>query len=106
MIFAKSFIGLSMVLLCAVAQSAEVKITSFNFIGYRSSAAELCGSIDGDAGPIAIIDIISDPISKIPGQYSTIASKDGKFCVVINTLTGKADAKLREHSQIVTAQIK
>ena len=102
----KSFVGLAVLSLCVVGQAAEVKITSFNFIGYRSTVAELCGSIAGAMDPVAIVDITSDPSYKKPAQYSTIASQDGQFCIVINTITGHADAKLRGQSQNVTATIK
>ncbi len=85
--------------------AADLKVTSFNFIGYRSTAAEICGSITGDISAITIVDVTADPSYKTPAQYSSIASKDGKFCVVINTLTGKADAKLRDGTIVTSAKI-
>ena len=73
----------------------EVKISSFNYTGSRNSTAELCGSIVGESTGLDIIEVISDPGYKNPGVYSVIADKAGKFCVVVNTLTGKADARAR-----------
>ncbi len=93
------------ILCTSTAYAADLKVTSFNFIGYRSTAAEICGNITGEISAIAIVDITADPTYKSPGQYSTVASKDGKFCVVINTVTGKADAKLRSDTSIVSAKI-
>lgn len=99
-------IGLIFLSLCANAQASEVKITSFKYTGTKTRTAELCGRIEGEFGALAIIDVISDPSFKYPGQYSSIAAQDGKFCIVINTLSGEASANVRGQSQKATAEIK
>ena len=107
MMFRNLFCCLAVLSLCAGAYASEVKITSFNYTGSRTQTAELCGQVvNREVNPLTIIDVVSDPDYKSPGQYATIASKEGKFCIIINTFTGKANATLREHSQKVTAQIK
>lgn len=84
----------------------EVKITSFNYTGSRNSTAELCGSIAGESTGIDIIEVISDPGYKKPGVYSVIADKKGQFCVVVNTLTGKADVRARDAFTVLGVEAK
>lgn len=84
----------------------EVKITSFNYTGSRNSTAELCGSIAGESTGLDIIEVISDPGYKKPGVYSVIADKKGQFCVVVNTLTGKADVRARESASVLGVEAK
>lgn len=88
------------------ANSRDVKITSFNFTGSRNRTAELCGKITGEAKSLDIVDVIADPADANPGRYSTLVSPEGTFCIVINTLSGKADAKLRGEATSVSTKIK
>lgn len=98
--------GLCVALLSVTAIAAEVKITSFNYTGTKTRTAELCGIVEGDVGPLTVVDVIVDPNYKTPGEYTVIVAQDGQFCTVVNTLTGKADITLRGASQKNTAQIK
>ena len=75
--------------------SREIKITSFNFTGSRNRTAELCGKVIGEAKAMDLVDVTVDTSDTNPGRYVTLLSSEGTFCVVVNTLTGKADAKLR-----------
>lgn len=84
----------------------EVKITSFNFTGTRTRAAEICGKVEGQVNGLMLIDITADPSHNTPGTYTAIASPKGTFCAVINTLTGRAEAVLRNASSKAVAEIK
>lgn len=89
------FLGLGLVSAAAVA--SDVKITSFRFLDQaprRSPAAELCGQVTPPTGKAEMIKIVSDPDSKGPGNYYTWAGANGKFCSVIATYTGQAEAVL------------
>lgn len=88
------------------ANARDVKITSFNYTGTRNSTAELCGKILGETKSMEIVDVIADPSDTNPGRYSTLVSSEGTFCIVINTLRGKADAKLRGETTTISAKIK
>lgn len=84
------FLGIS-------AFASTVKITTFRFLNSGSSfsaAAELCGELITPTGKPEVIKIVSDPTSKGPGNYIAWTGKDGKFCSVIATYTGKAEAEL------------
>lgn len=102
----KYCMGLGVVLLGVTVIAAEVKITSFNYTGTRTRSAELCGIVEADVSPLAVVDVIVDPNYKNPGKYAVIVAQDGQFCTVVNTLTGNADVTLRGGSQKNTAQIK
>lgn len=78
--------------------AGSVKVTSFRFLEnnapHFSPTAELCGEILAPTGKPEMIKITSDPDSKGPAYYYIWAGKDGKFCSVIATFTGKANADL------------
>lgn len=91
-LFFVSFFSLSL-----NAFASEVKITSFRYLeaGSRSSsAAELCGKLTSPTGQPELVKITSDPNSKTPASYTAWTGKDGKFCLVISTLTGRANVDL------------
>ena len=84
------FLGLS-------AFASAVKIKTFRFLNSGSSfsaAAELCGELVAPTGKPEMVKIVSDPTSKVPGNYFAWTGKDGKFCSVIATYTGNAEADL------------
>lgn len=77
--------------------AADVKITSFRFLesgATASPAAELCGELVTPSNKPEMLKIISDPKSKAPGLYYIWAGKDGKFCCVLATYSGNAEAEL------------
>lgn len=77
----------------------SVKITSFYYLetgSNRSPAAELCGVLIQPTGKSEMVTITSDPKGKTPGIYNTFTNKDGKFCSVIATYSGSADAELAQ----------
>lgn len=79
--------------------AAGVKVTSFKFLDHGSHftpGAELCGEVTQPTGKPEMIKIVSDPGSKSPGSYYAWAGTDGKFCTLIATYTGKAEADLEK----------
>lgn len=79
--------------------SSDVKITSFKFLDHGSHftpGAELCGELVSPTGKPEMVKIVSDPEEKAPGNYYAWAGPEGKFCAVIATYTGKADASLQK----------
>lgn len=70
--------------------ASDVKVTSFQYLG-SSRVAELCGEVKGELRPTGVVEIVSDPGMKAPGFYATPVSKNGKFCLVLRTLSGNAD---------------
>lgn len=84
----------------SVAYAADtVKITSFYYLetgANRTPAAELCGVLAQPTGKPEMVKVTVDPKGKQPGIYNTWAGKDGKFCTVLATYTGAADAELAE----------
>jgi hypothetical protein len=86
------FLILTFIPLVSFAQ--EVKIDSFTFLGPHSSAAEICGTVQKLTGQPNMIKLSVDPRSKNPATYYAWSGKDGKFCSVVSTLTGEANANL------------
>lgn len=84
-------------LMGSIALASTVKVTSFRFVDsgrYYSAAAELCGELLAPTGKFEMIKIVSDPTSKNPAHYFTWSGKGGKFCQMIATFTGQAEAEL------------
>lgn len=79
--------------------ASDVKITSFKFLDHSSHftpGAEICGEVVAPTGKPEMIKIVSDPSSKNPGRYYTWAGPEGKFCSIIATYTGLAEAELQK----------
>ncbi len=77
--------------------ASDVKVTSFRFLesgSHFSPAAEMCGSLITPTGKPEMIKIVSDPDSKGSATYYVWTGKEGKFCSVLATYTGKAEADL------------
>lgn len=92
-----TLLTLTMTLLAtqAFAEEPKLEITSFIGAGLRTRAAELCGKVTNLTAP-AVVSIVVDPKSKNPGQYRASVGVDGKFCHVVVTNTGKAEAALAD----------
>ena len=92
------FVIVALVLLTQVAQAdTSVKITSFFFLqsgAERSPAAELCGVLAAPTGKPELVKVSVDVNSKNPATYNSWTGKDGKFCLVLATYAGTADAEL------------
>lgn len=74
---------------------AAINITSFHFIGNQQpTVAELCGEVAPATGKSELIKITADAGTSEPGSYHTNSGKDGKFCTVIYTQSGRATAEL------------
>lgn len=88
----------ALVLLTQFAQAADsVKITSFYFLQSgtdRTPAAELCGVLTAPTGKPEMVKVTVDANSKTPATYNSWTGKDGKFCLVLATYAGTADAEL------------
>ncbi len=90
-------LAISLIFISASAFASDVKVTSFRFLesgSHFSPAAELCGELIAPTGKSEMIKVVSDPQSKGPAAYHVWTGKDGKFCSVIATFTGKAEADL------------
>lgn len=93
----KNSLSIAIIFIGTTAFASAVKVTNFRFLSSGSSfsaAAELCGELVVPTGKSEMVKIVSDPTSKSPGNYFAWTGKDGKFCSVIATYTGKADADL------------
>lgn len=92
----KSVVSLCLALvgLNAFAVSPQVKITSFVYTANGSNVAELCGLVSEATNSPAFVKIIVDVNSKHPATYNTLAGADGKFCLLVNTYTGVAEANI------------
>lgn len=93
----KPIIASSIFFLSLVASASAVKVTSFRYIesGTRSTpAAEMCGELIQTTGRPELIKVVSDPGYKAPANYYTWTGKDGKFCLILATFTGRANADL------------
>ena len=93
----KFFISVICSLVGANVFAADVNITSFRFLEEAknfSPTAELCGQMAAPSGLPVMIKVTSDPDSKSPGSYHIWTGKDGKFCTILATYTGQANAEL------------
>ena len=71
-----------------------VKVDSFNSTGRATTAAELCGHIEGGVKTSQQILIVTDPKSSGPGKYVALTTPQGEFCSVVATVTGLADVTI------------
>jgi hypothetical protein len=79
-----------------LAFAEDVTINSFIFLGQKSTAAEICGTVHAPTGQPQMIKIVVDPKAKRPGFYYVWSGSDGKFCSVVSTFSGLADAFLEK----------
>lgn len=79
----------------SLAIASGVKVTSFRYLqtsGPFSPVAEICGELVEITGQPEMVKVVADPKSKGPGTYHVWTGKDGKFCSVIATFSGQAEA--------------
>jgi hypothetical protein len=79
-----------------------VKVDSFSSTGRATTAAELCGHVEGAKATQQIL-IVTDPKSKGPGKYVALTTPQGEFCAVVATVFGQADVSLIGSNSIATA---
>lgn len=84
----------------SAATPLSAKIDSFVYTSRQTTAAELCGHIEGTVKSPQQILIVSDPKSKAPGKYVALTTPKGEFCAVIATTTGEADVSIVGASSI------
>lgn len=91
-------LGLLMVLaLPALAFAAgDVKINSFHMLAFNSSAAEICGTVLAPTGHPQMIKVVVDPKTKNPGSYYVWSGGEGKFCSIVSTFSGEAEASIEK----------
>jgi hypothetical protein len=97
--------GLATALVSMTASAAPtLQITSFARAGTQTTAAELCGRVNGGTGN-EVVQVNSDPDTKDPGHYFSLVGTDGTFCIVISTATGTATASIKGSSGATTATL-
>lgn len=95
----KSILVFCSIVFSIPAFAADVKITSFRYLdraGNFSPTAELCGEVVTPTNKPEMVKVTIDPKSKSPGYYYPWAGPEGKFCVVVATFTGNAEAELQK----------
>lgn len=82
----------------AKSDDPNIKITSFEYLVNgatpRNPTAELCGTVLNPTGTAQAVKVVVDFKAKTPATYNTMTSKDGKFCLIVATYSGLAEASL------------
>lgn len=89
-----SLMALSLMSVSAIAVEPSVQITSYTYVNQERKVAELCGVVSNSTGGANFVQITVDYNSKRPATYNTIAGSDGKFCTVVVTYYGTAQARI------------
>jgi|GEM_PF-2840418 len=84
----------------------NVKITSFVYVRNSTTLAELCGVVEGTLTAPTYVKVAVDPGSRRPGTYNAVAGVDGKFCVVVMTYNGQAEASHFGDKNVSVANLK
>jgi hypothetical protein len=102
----KTLFSLVLFSLPFLATASSVKITSFYRVGNNDNVAELCGKVLEVKQVPTFIKVIADPNTSRPASYNTVADENGKFCIIIMTLRGSADANVMGESSSTNALLK
>lgn len=81
----------------ASASAVEIKITSFQNIGYNSQTtrgAEVCGKVMGMEGNMVPLKVTTDYNSGYASDYVTFTTPQGNYCQVIQTYLGRVEVSL------------
>jgi hypothetical protein len=78
----------------AASSEPEVRVNSFHMIAQAGSGAEICGVVLTPTGHPQMVKVVVDPNTRNPGSYYVWSGKDGKFCAVVSTFSGSAEASL------------
>lgn len=100
--------------LAAVKSDRKIRIQSFVAIengNFDNHGAELCGVVEGRPHLYDRVTVTADYQTKGPANYTVLLNDEGRFCVVLRTVTGKARAKYwrvgdASAQEVVTAEIK
>lgn len=102
----KILLSIGLLTFSFLAMSSTVKITSFYRVDNNDNLAELCGKVLEVKKVPTFIKVIADPNSPRPASYNTVADENGKFCIIIMTLRGSADASVMNESASTNAILK
>ncbi len=102
----KLIIVLLFVLTTATVFANTVKVTSFVLARNSETLAELCGVVEGTLTTPTYVKVAVDPYARRPGTYNTVAGVDGKFCVVVMTYNGRAEASVFGNKKVSFASLK
>lgn len=83
----------------AHAEDEKVEITSFNYAGSRTRAAEVCGKVTNVKAYPVFVKIVVDEEGKSPGIYNTLVGSESSFCTTVVTYRGTATAYLWNQSK-------
>ncbi|MEQ1876956.1 MAG: hypothetical protein ABL958_09950 [Bdellovibrionia bacterium] len=90
----KAFITVLVLGFGVSASAADLlKITAFYPLNGTRGASELCGKVSGQVFADYRLIVTADPKYN-PGKYTTLPGPDGNFCVIVNSVTGRADVDL------------
>ncbi len=102
----KLMIALFFVLTTTSVFANNVKITSFVRAGNSDNLAELCGLVEGTFTAPSYVKVAVDPGTRRVGTYNTVAGLDGKFCLVVLTYYGRAEASHVGDKKVSVANLK
>ncbi|MBC7712578.1 MAG: hypothetical protein H7177_04540 [Rhizobacter sp.] len=83
--------AMSLMSFAALAETS-VEITSYIYTNQERRVAEICGVVKEAASTPSYVKIVVDYNSKRPATYNTLAGADGKFCQVVVSYYGTAQA--------------
>jgi hypothetical protein len=102
----KLFTAILFVLASTSVFANTVKVTSFVLARNSETLAELCGVVVGTLTAPTYVKVAVDPYGRRPGTYNTVAGVDGKFCVVVMTYNGRAEASVFGNKKVSFASLK
>ena len=85
--------AMSLMSFAALAETT-VQITSYIYTNQERKVAELCGVVKEATTTPTYVQVIVDYNSKRPATYNTLAGADGKFCTVVISHYGTAQASV------------
>ncbi|MBC7427840.1 MAG: hypothetical protein H7336_04450 [Bacteriovorax sp.] len=83
--------AMSLMSFAALAETS-VEITSYIYTNQERKVAEICGVVKEPASTPSYVKVVVDYNSKRPATYNAIAGADGKFCQVVVSYYGTAQA--------------
>lgn len=72
-----------------------IAVTSFQRLGSSDGTlAELCGTVQENDNSEIHLNVLADPTSINPHHYHTLTGNDGRFCIILSTISGLARVSL------------
>lgn len=98
----KTLLVIAMSFFAVLAQAEEpisrtISVKSFAYTengNFKDQSAELCGVVSGEVTAHDRVTVTADHKSEYAAPYTTLVDQEGKFCVLIRTITGRASAEL------------